>query len=84
MSSVLFHHKELFKGKTLRHDYFVPVKIQTQLGFPGGPVVKNLPAIAGDMGSTPRSGRSPGVGHGNPLQLPEKSHGQRSLRGYSP
>ena len=34
-------------------------------------VVKNLPANAGDirdMGSIPGSGRSPGGGHGNPLQ----------------
>ena len=41
------------------------------LGFPGGPVVKNLPANAGDtgnVGSVPGSGRSPGVGNGNPLQ----------------
>ena len=26
--------------------------------FPGGPVVKNLPANAGDMGSSPGPGRS--------------------------
>ena len=34
-------------------------------------VVKNLPANAGDMrdaGSIPGLGRSPGGGHGNPLQ----------------
>ena len=34
-------------------------------------LVKNLPAKAGDMrdeGSIPGSGRSPGGGHGNPLQ----------------
>ena len=34
-------------------------------------VVKNPPANAGDvrdMGSIPRLGRSPGGGHGNPLQ----------------
>ena len=34
-------------------------------------VVKNLPANAGDakdLGSIPGSGRSPGEGHGNPLQ----------------
>ena len=40
-------------------------------GFPGGSVVKNLPANAGDtgdMGSIPRSGRYPGEGNGNPLQ----------------
>ena len=42
-------------------------------GFPGGGVVKNLPANAGDTrnaGSIPGSGRSPGVGNGNPLQYP--------------
>ena len=34
-------------------------------------VVKKLPASAGDIrdvGSIPESGRSPGEGHGNPLQ----------------
>ena len=31
-------------------------------------VVKNPPANAGDSGSIPGSGRSPGGGHGNPLQ----------------
>ena len=36
--------------------------------FPGGTVVKNLPAIAGDMGSIPGSGRSPGEAHGHLLQ----------------
>ena len=39
--------------------------------FPGGSVVKNLPANAGDTGdncSIPGLGRSPGGGHGNPLQ----------------
>ena len=38
------------------------------MGFPGGSVVKNLPAKAGDAGSIPGSGRSPGEGNGNPLQ----------------
>ena len=36
--------------------------------FPGDSVVKNLPANVGDLGSIPRSGRSPGEGNGNPLQ----------------
>ena len=39
--------------------------------FPGGSVVKNLPAHAGDTGNTgsiPGSGRSSGEGNGNPLQ----------------
>ena len=37
------------------------------LGFSGGTVVKYLPANAGDTGSIPGSGRSPGGGNGNPL-----------------
>ena len=36
-------------------------------GFTGG-AVKNLPANAGDVGSIPGLGRSPGGGHSNPLQ----------------
>ena len=31
-------------------------------------MVQNLPAHAGDEGSIPESGRSPGGGNGNPLQ----------------
>ena len=38
------------------------------LGFPGGSVVKNPPANAGDAGSIRRVERSPGEGSGNPLQ----------------
>ena len=34
-------------------------------GFPGGSVVKNLPASAGDASSVPGLGRSPGEGNGN-------------------
>ena len=40
-------------------------------GYPGGSVVKNPPASAGDLrdvGSIPESERSSGGGHGNPLQ----------------
>ena len=49
-------------------------------------MVKILPANVGDVGSIPGSGRSPGDGSGNTIQyfLPGKSHGQRSLAGYSP
>ena len=36
--------------------------------FPGGSVVKNLPANVGDTGSIPGSGRSPGGGNDNPFQ----------------
>ena len=38
------------------------------LGFPSGSVVKNPPANAGDLGSIPGPGRSPGGGNGHPLQ----------------
>ena len=36
--------------------------------FPGGPEVKASACNAGDLGSIPGSGRSPGEGNGNPLQ----------------
>ena len=52
-------------------------------------MVKNPPASAGDVrnaGSVPGLGRSPGGGHGNPLQYSclENPHGKGSLAGYSP
>ena len=37
-------------------------------GFPGGSDGKESACNAGDPGSIPRSGRSPGKGNGNPLQ----------------
>ena len=46
-------------------------QLQWLLGFPGSASGKNLPANIGDAraaGSIPGSGRSPGVGNGNPLQ----------------
>ena len=53
-------------------------------GFPGSSVVKKLPASAGDSGSIPESGRFPrSKWQPTPVFLPEKSHGQRSLVGYS-
>ena len=36
--------------------------------FPGGMVLRNLPANARDAGLIPGLGRSPGIGNGNPLQ----------------
>ena len=55
-------------------------------------VERNPPANAGDTRDTrdtgliPGLGRSPGEGNGNPTPvfLSGKSHGQRSLSGYSP
>ena len=56
------------------------------LGFPGGSDSKELACNVGDLGSLTGLGRSPGGGHGNPLQYScvENPHGQRSLMGYSP
>ena len=54
------------------------------MGFPGGSRVKNLPANAGDEGSVPGLGRSPGEGMAtHPVFPPGKSHGQRILVGYT-
>ena len=52
-------------------------------------VVKNLPASAGDLrdvSSVPGLGRSPGRGHGNPLQYSclENPMDSRALAGHSP
>ena len=52
--SIPTHHSKA-KGNTIQ-------------GFPGGSVVRNLSASAGDAGWTPGSGRSLGGGNGNPLQ----------------
>ena len=45
-----------------------------------------VPANAGDKGSIPGSGRSPGEGNGKPTPvfLPGDPHGQKNLVGYSP
>ena len=54
--------------------------------FPGGSDSKESACNARDLGSIPGLGRSPGGGHGNPLQdsCLENSHRQRSLASYSP
>ena len=38
------------------------------MGFPGGSDGEESACNAGDQGSIPGSGRSPGEGNGNPLQ----------------
>ena len=40
----------------------------SRFGFPGGSKVKASACNAGDLGSIPGLGRSPGEGNGNPLQ----------------
>ena len=56
------------------------------MGFPGGSVVKNPPANAGYWGFDPQVGKIPWRSKWQPTAvfLPGKSHGERSLLGYSP
>ena len=55
-------------------------------GFPTVSDSKEYACNAGDLGSIPGLGRSPGGRQGHPLQCSclENPHGQRSLAGYSP
>ena len=69
-----------------RLSYFL-YSISDILGFPGGSEVKASASNAGDRGSIPGSGRSPGEGNSNPLQyscLENPMDRERSLAGYSP
>ena len=58
------------------------------MDFPGGAVVKNLPTNTGDTihGFNPWVGKIPWrrKWQPTPVFLPGKSHGQKSLVGYSP
>ena len=56
------------------------------LGFPGSSGVKNLPANTGDTGFITWIEKIPWrrKWQPTPIFLPGKSHGQRSLVGYSP
>ena len=55
-------------------------------GFPGGSDGKASVCNVGDLGSNPGLGGSSGEGkwQPTPVLLPGKSHGRRSLVGYSP
>ena len=73
---VLFAHwvhirkKEILVKKNMVWPYWTD-RYNPKCGFPGGPVVKNLPVNTGDARDAdliPGSGRSPEVGNGNPLQ----------------
>ena len=66
----------------------IGVHLYLLLSTRGGSEVKVSAHNAGDLGSIPGSGRSPGEGHGNPLQysclenpMDGESYGWRSLGG---
>ena len=76
--------QSMYKGEIRR---LVSAKIAEHVrGFPGGSVVRNLPANIGDPASIPGLGRVPSrrKWQSIPVFLPGKSHGWRSLAGYSP
>ena len=55
--------KLAFANKTLKSFIFkIYCQVIPIMGLPGGSMIKNLPANAGDPGSIPVSGRSPGEG----------------------
>ena len=74
--------KSIFKNCVWNYNICSPFGLgpMISLGFPGGSVVKNPPANAGDMCSIPVMGRSPGEGKGNSLQYSCLG----ILGGYSP
>ena len=61
---------------------FAAMYMGVEIGFSGGSEGKESTCNVGDLGSIPGLGRSPGGGHGNPLQYSclENPHGQRSLQ----
>ena len=64
-----------FKARSIKHRsglmaWSFCASIFSPLGFPYSSVGKESTCRAGDLGSIPGSGRSPGEGNGNPLQYP--------------
>ena len=74
-----------FSDSVVKSSHYIRI-IPENLGFPGGSDSKESACNVGDLGSIPGLRRSPGTGHGNPLQYSclENPHGQRSLAGCSP
>ena len=94
MNSLVPHHLKLASTADLCLQQLLTVESYYNypslfMGFPDDPAGKESACIAGDTGDAgliPWSGRSPGGGKWQPTRvfLPGKSHGQRSLAGYSP
>ena len=67
-NQIIFRKERRNYTLTLIHCQSYTHLIISNLDLPGGSVVKNLPANAGDVGLIPGLGRSPGERNGNPLQ----------------
>ena len=59
---------EIKEELSLRHHCRIWYEVEAYKGFPGGSEGKVSACNAGDLGSIPGPGRSPGEGNGNPLQ----------------
>ena len=62
------HEIAAFQGQPGPCIGWMPVQSVAEMSIPRGSVVKNPAANAGDLGSIPGPGRSPGGGNDNPLQ----------------
>ena len=72
-SVTLSNHLILYRPLPLLPSNFPSIRVFSSesvlpIKFPGGSEVKASASNAGDLGSIPGSGRSPGEGNGNPLQ----------------
>ena len=69
----------------INNEYCVSISTSYTMLGTGASLVEKSTCNVGYLGSVPGLGRSPGGGHGNPLQYscPENRHGGR-LAGYSP
>ena len=56
------------------------LRLKSSVRFPGGSAVKESTCKAGDLGSTPGSGRSSGEGNGHSLQYPHHQMSGHELR----
>ena len=73
--------KRVLRTKSLRNAVVEKNSKQSMNVFPGGSVSKESACYAGDLGSIPGLGRSPGEGHGNPLQYSCLEHSMEFSRG---
>ena len=87
---VSVHYKALELGslisklKVTEQDTIFSFTLSVSWVFLGGSDSKESACNAGDLGSIPGLGKSPGEENGNPVLLPGECYGQRSLTGYSP
>ena len=83
---ILFHLNSTYRIKEFYTQAVIMGIHKAFMVFSGGLVSKESACNAGDLDSIPGLGRSPGGGHGNPLQYSclENPHGQRSLVGHGP